>query len=121
MPEPEHGLGLDLELDHRAHLTSLGATLGTTEFRTDVRGPPTPALRALDTFAAPATFVFGHNIFWHDLPWLAQHEPTLALLHKPAVDTLVLSTIAFAEHPYHALLKDYKLVRDSVNDPLADA
>ncbi|HEX5052479.1 MAG TPA: RecQ family ATP-dependent DNA helicase, partial [Planctomycetota bacterium] len=42
-------------------------------------------------------------------------------LHKPAVDTLVLSTIAFAEHPYHALLKDYKLVRDSVNDPLADA
>ncbi|MGZ5009262.1 MAG: hypothetical protein ACXV8W_15270, partial [Methylobacter sp.] len=27
----------------------------------------------------------------------------------------------FPENPYHRLVKDYKLVRDSLNDPLADA
>jgi len=26
-----------------------------------------------------------------------------------------------AEHPYHALIKDYKLTRDALNDPVADA
>ena len=29
--------------------------------------------------------------------------------------------LAFPENPYHRLVKNYKLVRDSLNDPLADA
>jgi len=29
--------------------------------------------------------------------------------------------LAFPENPYHRLVKDYKLVRDSINDPVADA
>ena len=117
----EQGLGLDLELDGHARLTALGATIGTGEFRRDSPASLAVALRALTEFADPAAFVFGHNILWHDLPWLAKHAPNLDLLKKPAVDTLVLSAIAFAEHPYHALLKDYKLVRSAINDPVADA
>ena len=34
---------------------------------------------------------------------------------------LVLSPLAFPRNPYHRLVKDYKLVRESLNDPVADA
>lgn len=131
MTGPSQGLGLDLELgvrepggrdlDARGRLTALGAVFAEAELHRRVSGAPLAALQALDAFAAPAAFAFGHNIYWHDLPWLAAHAPDLALLQKPAVDTLVLSALAFAEHPYHALLKDYKLVRDARNDPVGDA
>ncbi len=47
--------------------------------------------------------------------------PQLDLLKKPVIDTLYLSPLAFPENPYHRLVKDYKLVRQSVNDPVADA
>jgi ATP-dependent DNA helicase RecQ len=117
----ELGLGLDLEVDSRDRLTSLGAVFGTTELRKDTSGNPKSALGELDELATKAAFVFGHNILWHDLPWLAKHSSGLGLHRKPAVDTLVLSAIAFAEYPYHALLKDYKLTRDALNDPVADS
>ncbi len=116
MPHSAQGLGIDLELDANDHLTALGAVLGGTTLHHKTLDPTT-----LDTFGAPADFVFGHNILHHDLPWLARHHPGLALLQKPAVDTLYLSALFFAEHPYHALVKDYKLVSDSRNDPVADA
>ncbi len=121
MEIPPGALGFDLELAH-ARLTAIGAIHGDSQFCRDrLPTDPSTVLADFDRFAADATFVFGHNILWHDLPWLAENAPHLALLRKPAVDTLVLSAIAFAEHPYHALLKDYKIVRDAVNDPVADA
>ena len=48
-------------------------------------------------------------------------NPNLVLFDKPVIDTLYFSPLAFPENPYHRLVKDYKLVRDSLNDPLADA
>ncbi|HKJ64375.1 MAG TPA: DEAD/DEAH box helicase, partial [Desulfopila sp.] len=45
----------------------------------------------------------------------------LLLLQKPAIDTLYLSPLAFPESPYHRLVKDYQIVRDSINDPAEDA
>jgi ATP-dependent DNA helicase RecQ len=45
----------------------------------------------------------------------------LVLLRLPVVDTLYLSPICFPENPYHRLVKDYKLVADSLNDPVADS
>lgn len=116
----DQGVGFDLELDGKSRLRTLGAVLGLSELRSPDSGPPEAALRALDSFAAPAAFTFGHNIYWHDLPHLARLAPTLGLLRKPAVDTLVVSAIAFADHPYHALIKDYKLVKSTTNDPVAD-
>ncbi|MFO1077940.1 MAG: RecQ family ATP-dependent DNA helicase [Planctomycetota bacterium] len=115
------GIGFDLELDARSSLTAVGAVSLEREFQRKIGGSDREALHDLDAFAAGAQFVFGHNILWHDLPWLRSNAPHLTLLAKPAVDTLVLSAIAFAEHPYHALLKDYKIVRDAVNDPVADS
>jgi ATP-dependent DNA helicase RecQ len=52
---------------------------------------------------------------------LRKLAPRLALHDKPVVDTLYLSPLAFPENPYHHLVKDYKLVRGSLNDPAADA
>ncbi len=35
--------------------------------------------------------------------------------------TLYLSPLAFPENPYHRLVKDYQIVRDSINNPVEDA
>ena len=81
----------------------------------------TEALLELDKIASEANFVLGHNLLGHDLPILQALAPQLQLLQKPVIDTLYLSPLAFPENPYHRLVKDYKLVRSSLNDPVADA
>lgn len=76
---------------------------------------------ALDEFCRKANFILGHNISAHDFPWLIQYFPNLKLLSLPLIDTLYLSPLAFPKNPYHRLVKDYKIVRESVNDPVGDA
>ncbi|MCL2021849.1 MAG: RecQ family ATP-dependent DNA helicase [Betaproteobacteria bacterium] len=77
-------------------------------------------LLRLDTLAEGAGFVLGHNIIEHDLPVLQRAAPHLALLQLPVIDTLRLSPIAFPQNPYHRLIKNYKLILDSLNSPLSD-
>ncbi|MCA9644145.1 MAG: hypothetical protein KC492_25805, partial [Myxococcales bacterium] len=84
MTDSELGLGFDLELDGLGRLSAVGAILGDAEFRRS-RVDRSLALQDLDAFAAPAEFVFGHNVLWHDLPWLRKHAPELRLLEKPVV------------------------------------
>ncbi|MBL0077263.1 MAG: RecQ family ATP-dependent DNA helicase [Rhodocyclaceae bacterium] len=79
------------------------------------------ALRDVDALGDGASFVLGHNVVRHDLNILRAAAPELALLKLPVVDTLVLSPLAFPRNPYHQLVKDYKLLKLAVNDPLADA
>jgi ATP-dependent DNA helicase RecQ len=52
---------------------------------------------------------------------LKAQAPGLKLLELPVVDTLALSLLAFPRNPYHHLVKDYRLLKLAVNDPLADA
>ncbi|MDH4562298.1 RecQ family ATP-dependent DNA helicase [Pseudomonas sp. BN411] len=78
------------------------------------------ALQQLDALSEGASFVLGHNVIEHDLPILRGHAPQLALHALPVIDTLRLSPLAFPQNPYHRLVKDYKLIRDSLNSPLAD-
>lgn len=78
-------------------------------------------LGQIDQLTDGAAFVVGHNLVRHDLPSLAKLYPALKLNQLPAVDTLELSPLAFPANPYHSLVKDYKLVRDSRSDPLKDA
>jgi len=75
----------------------------------------------LDELTDGAAFVLGHNVRRHDLPVLLKLFPDLGLHALPVVDTLELSPVAFPQNPYHSLVKDYKLVRDSRSDPLKDA
>lgn len=78
------------------------------------------ALQQLDQLSVGASFILGHNIVEHDLPILRRVAPGLMLFSLASIDTLRLSPLAFPQNPYHRLIKDYKLIRDSLNSPLAD-
>jgi len=79
------------------------------------------AIPGVDELARAASWVLGHNVLEHDLAVVRRYWPASPLLQLPVVDTLLLSPISHPEWPYHALLKDYKLVDGGKNDPLADA
>lgn len=64
-------------------------------------------------------FVCGHNIILHDLKHLATHIGELNA--DSIIDTLYWSPLLFPQRPYHALVKDEKLVTDELNNPLNDA
>ncbi|MGR9052453.1 MAG: RecQ family ATP-dependent DNA helicase, partial [Gammaproteobacteria bacterium] len=114
-------LSFDLESDAEGNIFAIGAEHGERCFFRKAPFDVTEALAEFDVFAEDANFLLGHNILRHDLQVCRAIAPGLAFLDKPVIDTLFLSPLAFPENPYHRLVKDYKLVRDSVNDPLADA
>lgn len=120
-PFLEQGLALDLEIGADGTLLAVGALYGQQELARSGRLDRRAVLAELADFGRDAVYLLGHNLLGHDLPYLQAAAPELALLGKPVVDTLYLSPLAFPENPYHRLVKDYKLVRDSLNDPLADA
>lgn len=119
-------LSLDLEVgrnDARVH--SFAAVRGDTGAAfTFKQGSLVEALLQLDEFATGLGFVLGHNLLAFDLPHLAAIQPGLHLLQLPAVDTLLLSPLAFPRNPYHHLVKHYQdgqLARGRRNDPELDA
>lgn len=112
---------LDLEVSRTGRILEVGAILGDQSIAVRDAGSMAPALACLAAMAARADFVLGHNLRRHDLPRLRETAPGHPILGLPAIDTLELSPLAFPKNPYHRLVKDYKLVRESVNDPLADA
>ncbi|MES9880787.1 MAG: RecQ family ATP-dependent DNA helicase [Sedimenticola sp.] len=114
-------VSIDLEINESGKLYAIGAQFAGREFLRQGRFNKVKALRELDRFTAPAGYLLGHNILHHDLPLLRALVPDLKLFNKPVIDTLYFSPLAFPENPYHRLVKDYKLVRDTLNDPVADA
>lgn len=114
-------LCLDLEATPEGKIFKIGAVYQGETFEKQGKFKLDEALLQLDQFGAKADYVLGHNLLGHDLPLLENLAPRLTLLKKPVIDTLYLSPLAFPENPYHRLVKDYKLVRQSVNDPVADA
>ena len=119
-------LAIDLEVgrhDNRIH--AFGAVRSQSGQSLTFRsGALAAALANLDTFAAGADYLLGHNLIAFDLPHLTAANPDLRLLRLPAVDTLRLNPLAFPRHPYHHLVKHYQdgqLKRGRVNDPELDA
>lgn len=117
----QNTLFLDLEMIPRGDIIQVGAVRGENIFERKGRFNTLTALKELDAFAHGADGIAGHNILFHDLPAMARKVPDLALLKKPVIDTLWLSPLAFPQNPYHRLVKDYKLVKDSINNPVSDA
>lgn len=112
----------DIEINEKNEIYSLGAVYGKDSFLLEPGGKINKQqLADFDALAENAEFILGHNVLAHDIPHLTKLAPNLALLQKPVIDTLYLSPLAFPENPYHRLVKDYKLVRDSVNNPVQDA
>ena len=82
------------------------------------------ALSELDSLAADADYILGHNLIHFDLPQLQATAPRMNLFDKPAIDTLMLSPLAFPQNPYHYLVKHYQdgqMRRRGINDPELDA
>lgn len=112
---------LDIETNENGEVYAIGGVIGERMFRRTERFDTHQALLELDALACEAEYLLGHNLLSHDLPILGALAPSLSLLAKPVVDTLYLSPLAFPQNPYHRLVKDYKIVRDTLNDPVADA
>jgi len=113
---------LDLESDKTGQrLHKIGAVFAGRTFERQGRFDARRALQELESFAAGAERLLGHNLIGHDLPMLRGLAAASPLFDLPVIDTLYLSPLAFPENPYHRLVKDYKLVSQSVNDPVADA
>jgi ATP-dependent DNA helicase RecQ len=112
----------DIETNENGEIYSLGAVFNGKKFNTP-KGLKVgrEQLAEFNNFGRSAEFALGHNILSHDLPRLREQDPTLTILQKPVVDTLYLSPLAFPENPYHRLVKNYQIVRDSINDPAEDA
>ena len=122
-PVTLHVLGLDLEVTKSGDLRHIGALFNGKHFQWAGHGKAKAreALGRLTAFGRRARFLLGHNLFNHDLPFLRATVPGLPLLALPVIDTLFLSPLAFPRNPYHRLVKDYKLVRSTLSDPLEDA
>ncbi|WP_052812682.1 RecQ family ATP-dependent DNA helicase [Desulfonatronum thioautotrophicum] len=117
------GVVIDLEIHpDEGRLLKIGAVgLGGHEhrlFQGDFHAGN--ALAKIDSFFSNRSFLLGHNILGHDFPWLRERFPDSSILKLPALDTLHLSPLAFPRNPYHHLVKDYKLVKVAVNDPIQD-
>jgi len=111
---------LDLETNKKGEIYAVAAIFGDQILLRKAPFNIHKVLAELDQFAVEAACLLGHNLLRHDLPIIRTIAPELEFLSKPVIDTLFLSPLAFPENPYHRLVKDYKLVRDSLNDPLAD-
>jgi len=78
------------------------------------------AINELFTFVSSSNFIVGHNIHKHDWVYLVQQNKKFAQLETKLIDTLTLNPLAFPENPYHHLVKDYKIQRESINNPVED-
>ncbi len=114
-------LVIDFEAIPDGTLFHIGAELNGTVFEENQIHHPASALKRLSSFARDARYILGHNIMAHDLPLAEALCPDAGILSLIPVDTLVLSPLAFPENPYHRLIKGYKLVSSSKNNPVADA
>jgi ATP-dependent DNA helicase RecQ len=112
---------LDLEVSPRGVTLKLGAVLGNRKLTRPGNTSWEAILRELNHIAEGADCVLRHNLVEHDLPFLRERASSLSLFRLPVIDTLVLSPISFTENPFHRLVKDYKWVKESINNPVADA
>lgn len=117
-------LSIDVETnpadDNR--IFKLGAVRSdSNDYLTLGRAPGAAIVHQVNALTDGARVLVGHNLRRHDLPQLQRQFPRLACLQLPLIDTLEWSAMAFPANPYHRLVKGYKLLSDSRNDPLKDA
>ncbi len=117
----KHVLVIDFEAVPKGDVFHVGAVFnGSTFERKDIKDTRA-ALGKLSDFSSGADYVLGHNIINHDLVLTRDAFPDAPILRLPVIDTLYLSPLAFPENPYHKLIKNYKLIKNSKNNPVADA
>lgn len=75
------------------------------------------SMKEFSIFIKNTKFLVGHNSIHHDNKYLK------SCFHRNHhfIDTLYLSPLVFPKRPYHHLIKDDKLLTDSLNNPLNDS
>ncbi len=111
---------LDLEVGADGRIHECGALWSGRELYARNEGSSEDLVRRLDAFIEGAQAIVGHNIVAHDRAFLARHLPGARLLELPLIDTLYLAPLARPQRPYHALVKDYKLVNAEKSNPVGD-
>lgn len=112
---------IDFEAVPNGDIFHIGAIFnGNTFEKKDIKDSKV-ALKELSDFSFGADYIVGHNIIKHDLAFVKKVLPDALILHLPVIDTLYLSPLAFPENPYHKLIKNYKLIKNSKNNPVADS
>jgi ATP-dependent DNA helicase RecQ len=105
----------DIELNSNDEISDIGCVLENgKEFHKN-------SSKEFLEFIKNSNFLCGHNIIIHDIPRLQKKENPNCFDKKILIDTLYLSPLLFPSKPYHNLVKDYKLQRDEINNPLIDS
>ncbi len=79
------------------------------------------SVHAFLDFLKGSDFLCGHNIHIHDLKHLHNFFGSTSFGLANSIDTLYLSPLLFPSRPYHRLLKDDKLQKEELNNPLNDS
>ncbi len=117
----KHVLIVDFEAVPNGDIFHIGAIFnGNTFEKKDIKNSKA-ALKELSDFSFGADYILGHNIINHDLALVKKVLQEAQILRLPVIDTLYLSPLAFPENPYHKLIKNYKLIKNSKNNPVADS
>ena len=111
----KHVLIVDFEAVPNGEIFHVGAVFNGNTFEKKGIKDSRAALRELSVFSSGAEYILGHNIINHDLALVKEILPDAPILRLPVIDTLYLSPLAFPENPYHKLIKNYKLVKNSKN------
>ena len=111
---PQSILYIDLETTPQGKINDVGALFNNKEYHQSGFGP-------IEDWIKETRYVCGHNILAHDIPILKERFGEATFKDKVLIDTLLWSPILFADHPYHKLVKGYKLINDQeYSNPLSD-
>lgn len=80
-----------------------------------------PSVAEFIHFINGIRFICGHNILNHDVKYIGKALNAAGVNSANIIDTLFLSPLLFPTKPYHALLKDDKLLSEHTNNPLNDS
>lgn len=116
----KQALIIDFEAVPNGDVFHIGAIFNGNTFERKGIKDSKAVLRQLSDFSSGADYILGHNIINHDLSLVKEVLPDSPILGLPVIDTLYLSPLAFPENPYHKLIKNYKLIKNSKNNPVAD-
>ena len=73
------------------------------------------------SFIKDVNYLCGHNVLNHDLKFIQKRLGVENFNPARVIDTLHWSPLLFPSQPYHHLLKDDKLQKDELNNPLNDS
>ena len=105
----------DLETDSKNIIQDIGCV------KSDNSNFHGRSVHAFLEFVKDTDFLCGHNVHHHDLKQLHQFLGNTSFGLSKTIDTLYWSPLLFPSRPYHSLLKDDKLQKDELNNPLNDS